>query len=1230
MSLQRLPLNPAGERLEALLRQRIVFLDGAMGTMIQQLKLQEPDYRGTRFADHPGQLKGNNDLLVITKPEVVRDIHRAYLESGADILETNTFNGTSIALADYEMGHLVRELNTAAVQVARQAVDAFKAAHPGKDAFVAGAIGPTNKTLSMSRDVNDSAKRDVTFVQVRDAYREQVDALIDAGADLLLCETVFDTLVLKAALFAIDEAFEARGFRLPLMISGTITDASGRTLTGQTTESFWNSVRHAQPLSIGMNCALGGEQMRPHIAELAGKADIYVSCYPNAGLPNPLSPTGFPEGPEDTAAILETFARDGLVNILGGCCGTTPDHIAAIRRRTEKYPPRRLATATPALQLSGLEPLNIVGGPGTFVNVGERTNVAGSKIFKGHIEKGDYRAALRVAKQQIEAGATVIDVNFDAGLLDGAAAMTKFLNMAATEPDICRVPFMIDSSNFDIIEAGLRCVQGKAIVNSISLKEGEAEFIRRARLCRRYGAAMIVMAFDEKGQAASLADKIRICVRAYGILTQEAGVDPQDIIFDANILTVGTGMSEHNRYALDFIEAVTEIKRLCPGARTSGGLSNVSFAFAGNNKVREAIHSVFLYHAIKAGLDMAIVNAGMLEVYTEIDPELRDLVEDLVLCRREDATDRLMEAAPRFAATKTEGADTSKKNEWRALPVAERLAHALVKGIDDHAVADTEEARVQLGRPLLVIEGPLMDGMRIVGQLFGEGKMFLPQVVRSARVMKTAVAHLEPFMAAEKVGGSTQGSFLIATVKGDVHDIGKNIVGVVLACNNYAVTDLGVMTRTERIVSEAQRLKPDFIGLSGLITPSLDEMITVAKELKRAGIHTPLLIGGATTSKEHTAIKIAEHYDGPMVHVGDASLVTTVCSDLLNPAKNAGFISDLKVEQAAMRTAYEQQQPAVVIPLAEARKRPLITTAPVQPAPRKPGVTLFDRIDPAAVAEIIDWTPFFITWSLKGAFPQILQSPKYGSEARNLFDAARAELDELIRSQRVHLRGAAGLWAARRVGDDVEVFADEAQAQKIGRFHFLRDQRQRPRVDTCRSLADLVSAEKGDHLGAFAVTAGQEIEDYAASFKEKDPYRQIIIQALADRLAEGCAEWLHREVRKELWGYAPAEALSVKELIDEEYAGRRPAAGYPACPEHTEKAELWRLLNADRLGCTLTESFAMNPAASVSGLYFGNPQSIYFDIDNVGRDQVEDYAKRKGWTIEQAERWLRPVLGYKT
>ena len=1230
MSRLRLPLSPAGQRLEALLRHRIVYLDGAMGTMIQQLKLQEADYRGSRFSAHPSELKGNNDLLVITKPDVIKNIHRAYLDAGADILETNTFNGTSIAMEDYKMGHLIQELNTAAVQVAQQAVAEFKAANPGRDAFVAGAIGPTNKTLSMSRDVNDPGKRDVTFVEMRDAYREQVDALIDAGADLLLCETVFDTLVLKSALFAIDEAFEARGFRLPLMISGTITDASGRTLTGQTTEGFWNSVRHADPLSIGMNCALGGEQMRPHIEELSRKADIFVSCYPNAGLPNPLSPTGFPEGPEDTAVILETFARDGLVNILGGCCGTTPSHIAAIRRRTEKYPPRALGPLSPALRTSGLEALNLVGGASSFVSVGERSNVAGSKKFRELIEAGDFKAALNIAKQQVEAGAGIIDVNFDAGLLDGPASMTRFLNLVAPEPDIARVPVMIDSSNWEVIEAGLRCVQGKAIVNSISLKEGEAELIRRARLCRRYGAAMVVMAFDEKGQAASLADKVRICGRAFKILTEQAGVDPQDIIFDANILTVGTGMKEHNRYALDFIEAVTEIKRLCPGVRTSGGLSNVSFAFQGNNPVREAIHSVFLYHAIKAGLDMAIVNAGMLAVYSDIEPELRELVEDLVLCRREDATERLVDAAPRYAKNKAIQ-DTSAKDAWRQGTVAERIEHALVKGIDQHIVADTEAARVALGRPLLVIEGPLMDGMRVVGKLFGEGKMFLPQVVKSARVMKTAVAHLEPFMNAEKVGGSAQGKFLIATVKGDVHDIGKNIVGVVLSCNNYAVTDLGVMTPTEKILEEARRLQPDFIGLSGLITPSLDEMVVVAKELKRAGFTTPLLIGGATTSRDHTAIKLAEHYDGPVVHVGDASLVTTVCSDLLNPAKREGFITDLRTEQAATKQAYDSREPLVIVPLAEARTRPLVLEGAPQPAPRQPGVTVFEQIDPAAVAELIDWTPFFVTWSLKGTFPKIFNSAKYGHEARKLFDDARRELDLLIAGKKVHLRGACGLWPARRMGDDVQVFADAAQSKTLGKFHFLRDQQKRKTTNQARSLADFISDRPGDHLGAFVVTAGQEIEDYAASFKATDPFRQILIQALADRLAEGAAEWLHREARQKIWGYAPGENFTVEELVDEKYIGRRPAAGYPACPEHTEKGEIWRLLDADRTTrCTLTESFAMNPAASVSGLYFGHPKAIYFDVDSLGRDQIEDYAQRKGWSVAQAEKWLAPVLGYKT
>lgn len=1222
-----LPLNPSGQALEALLAERIIFLDGAMGTMIQQKKLQEADYRGQRFAQHPCELKGNNDLLVITQPEVVRNIHLSYLEAGAEILETNTFNGTSIAMEDYQLTTLVRELNLTAARVAREAVELFQAAHPGKTAFVAGAIGPTNKTLSMSRDVNDPSKRDVTFQQVRDAYREQVDALIDGGVDLLLCETVFDTLVLKAALFAIDEAFAARGYRLPVMISGTITDASGRTLTGQNVEAFWNSVRHANPISIGINCALGGEQMRPHIEELARKAEIYVSCYPNAGLPNPLSPTGFPEGPDDTARILESFARDGLVNIVGGCCGTTPAHIAAIRQRVAKYPPRTKPQPPAALRLAGLEPLNLVGGANSFVSIGERSNVAGSKKFRELIEAGDFKSALKIAKQQVEAGAGIIDVNFDAGLLDGPASMTRFLNLVAAEPDIARVPVMVDSSSWETLEAGLRCVQGKGIANSLSLKEGEAELIRRAQLCRRYGAAMVIMAFDEQGQAAGFEDKVRICERAYRILTEQAGVAAEDIIFDANILSIGTGLAEHNRYALDFIEAIREIKKRCPGVRTSGGLSNVSFAFQGNNPVREAIHSVFLYHAIAAGLDMAIVNAGMLAVYSDIDPVLRDLVEDLVLCRRDDATERLVEAAPRYAKNKTV-IDTSAQNQWRQGTVAQRIEHALVRGVEDHIIADTEEARQQLGRPLLVIEGPLMEGMRVVGQLFGEGKMFLPQVVRSARVMKTAVAHLEPFMAAEKVGGSSQGKFLIATVKGDVHDIGKNIVGVVLACNNYAVTDLGVMTPAEKILETAKQQKPDFIGLSGLITPSLEEMAIVAKELKRAGFTTPLLIGGATTSREHTAIKLAEHYDGPVIHVGDASLVTAVCSDLLNVEKRDGFIAKLRAEQSKLKAAYDSRLPTEIIPLAEARKRPLVLPEANLPKPHKLGVTVWDKLDLAAVAELIDWTPFFVTWSLKGTFPKIFQSEKYGAEARRLYDAARVELEDLIRHERVQLRAVCGLWEARRQGDDVDLYNDTGD--KLGRFHFLRDQLPRKTTTQARSLADLISTQKTDYLGAFAVSAGTEIETYAHSFKATDPFRQILIQSIADRLAEAAAEWVHREVRTKIWGYAPHEKLTVEALVDEAYQGRRPAAGYPACPDHTEKAELWRLLNVtENIGCSLTESYAMNPPASVAGLYFGHPQSLYFDVNGLGRDQVADYAQRKGWTLAEAEKWLAPVLGYK-
>ncbi len=1227
----QLPLNPAGERLEALLRERLVYLDGAMGTMLQRLKLSEADYRGTLLKDHPRDLKGNNDLLVLTKPEAVEAIHRAYFDAGSDLVETNTFNGTSIAQEEYGLAHLVREINAAAVAVARRAAKAAEAASPGRTCLVAGAIGPTNKTLSMGRDVADPGKRDVTFDQVRDAYREQVDALLDAGADCLLCETVFDALVLKAALVAIDEAFEARGSRVPLLISGTITDASGRTLTGQTVEAFWNTVRHARPLTIGLNCALGGEQMRPHIEELARKADTFVSCYPNAGLPNPLSPTGFPEGPEDTAAILETFARDGLVNLVGGCCGTTPEHIAAIRRRTGRFAPRAVPAAPPALRLAGLEALNLEGGAAAFVNVGERTNVAGSRKFKELVVAGKFPEALAVAKQQVENGAAIIDVNFDDGMIDGAAAMTRFLSLAAVEPDIARVPVMIDSSKWEILEAGMRCVQGKPVVNSLSLKEGPEELVRKARVCRKFGAAAVVMAFDEKGQAATLADKVRICERAYKVLTEEAGMDPQDIVFDANILTVATGIKEHDNYAVDFIEAVREIKRRCPGVRASGGLSNVSFAFQGNNRVREAMHAVFLYHAIRAGLDMAIVNAGMIEVVEEIEPELREAVEDVILNRRADATERLLALAPRFAKDKGAAAQAAENPAWREAPVAERLRHALVKGDASHVEADTLEALRDLGKPLEVIEGPLMAGMRVVGDLFGAGKMFLPQVVKSARVMKAAVAALEPALLAEKSAGAKRGTFLIATVKGDVHDIGKNIVGVVLACNNWEVVDLGVMVPTDRIVEQAKATGADFIGLSGLITPSLDEMMAVADALTRAGVDKPLLIGGATTSREHTAIKIAGRHVGPVVHVADASLVTAVCSDLASPEKRDAYVAELAARQARIREDYERRGPAASVPLAEARSRALVPVGKAPGAPAKPGVTAYARIDVAAVAEIIDWTPFFVTWSLKGTFPRILSSDKYGSEARKLLDDARRELDDLIRHDRVRLRAAAGIWPARRVGDDVRVYADAAQSRALGDFHFLRDQAVRPSTDRCRSLADLVSDLPGDHLGAFVVSAGHELDAYAKSFKEKDPYREILLQALADRLAEGTAEWLHREVRTRLWGYAPNERLTVQQLIDEAYAGRRPAAGYPACPEHTEKGLIWTLLDAEAAtGCSLTESFAMNPAASVSGLYFGHPGSIYFDVDNLQKDQVEDYARRKGWTVAEAEKWLAPVLGYRT
>ncbi len=1224
-----LPLTEKGRRLETLLRERIVYIDGAMGTMIRFYKLGEADVRGARFADWKVDVKNNSEVLVMTRPDVIADIHRKYLEAGADIIETNTFGATTIAQADFHMEHLVDEMNREAVRIAVEVARAQEAKEPGRDCFVAGAIGPTNRTLSMSREVNDPGKREVTFDQVKDSYRQQVRGMVAAGCDLLLIETIFDTLNAKAAIMACLEHFDEIGLRLPIMISGTITDQSGRILSGQTTEAFWNSVSHAHPVSIGMNCALGGELMRPYIEELANKAGCAVSAYPNAGLPDPLSPTGFPEGPEDTAMVLREFARAGIVNILGGCCGTTPDHIRAIRRATIGYKPRPIPEIKPGLRLSGLEAFNLTEAKAPFIMVGERTNVTGSPKFKKLIIEGNYAEALAVAKQQVESGANIIDINFDEGLLDGEAAMYRFLNLLAAEPDISRVPLMIDSSKWSVLEAGLKCVQGKPVVNSLSLKEGEAKFLIQAETCRRYGAAIIVMAFDENGQAASRAEKVRIGKRAYDLLVAN-GFPPADIIFDLNILTVGTGIDEHANYAVDFIEAIRELKRLCPYARYSGGVSNISFAFRGNNPVREAMHSAFLFHAIEAGLDMGIVNAGMLEIYDEIEPALKTLVEDVLLNRDPGATERLIEAAPRYNRKAGEALEV-KSAAWRDGTVEERIEHALVKGITDFIDADTEEARQKYGKPLAVIEGPLMAGMGVVGTLFGEGRMFLPQVVKSARVMKQAVAYLTPFM--EKGAGSTQGTFVIATVKGDVHDIGKNIVGVVLGCNNYEVIDLGVMVSCEAILDAALKHKADFIGMSGLITPSLDEMIHNAAEMERRGFKVPLLLGGATTSKAHTAIKIAQAYSGPVVHVADASLVTNVCSALLSPTRRAEYAAALRAEYAKIKERH----------LAGANKTPLLSLADArsraakpdfakhQPvAPAKTGVFTVD-IPPAVVAEIFDWSPFFHTWELKGVYPQILEHPKYGEEATKLFADAKRELADILANHRISLKGCYGIFPAAREDDDVRLFTDASRTTPAGTFHFLRQQKEKSGDGTYYSLADFVApAETApDWIGAFAVTAGHEIEDYARSFKDKDDYRAILIQALADRFAEGAAEWLHREVRTKHWGFAPGESLTVKQLVDEEYCGVRPAAGYPACPDHTEKADLWTLLQVkERTGIELTENFAMNPPASVSGLYFAHPEAKYFNVGAIGRDQVEDYAKRKGLDRRVVEKWLSPNLDY--
>lgn len=1219
------------EHLKELLQQRIVLLDGAMGTMIQDHRLEEADYRGERFRDWERDLKGNNDLLVLTQPDIIREIHEAYLRAGADIVETNTFNTTSISQADYGMESLVTEINREAARLAREAAENV-AAETGEPRWVAGVLGPTNRTASLSPDVNDPGFRNIDFDQLVTAYREAAQALLDGGVDLLLVETIFDTLNAKAALYAIQQLGDERGEAIPLMISGTITDASGRTLSGQTTEAFWNSVHHVRPLAIGLNCALGAKQLRPYVAELSRVADTFVSAHPNAGLPNEFGE--YDETAEDMAPVIAEFAESGLVNIVGGCCGTTPEHISAIRLAVSGVKPREIPDIQPALRLSGLEPCTI-GEDALFVNVGERTNVTGSARFRKLIKAGDYTTALEVARSQVENGAQIIDVNMDEGMLDAPEAMTTFLRLVAAEPDIARVPIMIDSSKWEVLEAGLKCVQGKAIVNSISLKEGEEAFLAQARTLRRYGAAAVVMAFDEQGQADTLARKVEICRRAYKILTQRVGFPAEDIIFDPNIFAVATGIEEHNNYAVDFIEAVRKIHEDLPHVHTSGGLSNVSFSFRGNDPVREAMHSVFLYHAIRAGLTMAIVNAGQLGIYEEIPAELRERVEDVILNRREDATERLLEIAEQY---KGEGSSEVRAQDlaWRDWPVEKRLEHALVKGIDEHIIADTEEARTRAQRPLDVIEGPLMDGMNVVGDLFGAGKMFLPQVVKSARVMKKAVAHLVPFIEAEKAGQPrrSNGKIVMATVKGDVHDIGKNIVGVVLQCNNFEVIDLGVMVPAQKILDTARDSEADLIGLSGLITPSLDEMVQVAREMKRQQFRLPLLIGGATTSVIHTAVKIDPQYANGVVYVKDASRAVGVAQNLLGE-RRTGFIHDTQADYAKKREQHKGRQArGELLSLQQARANaaaPDWQLAP-PPAPRQPGLHVLNDYPLAALVERIDWTPFFVAWELHGRFPKLLDDPVVGTEARKLHDDALTMLDRIVKEGWLKARAVFGLFPANREGsDDIVVYHDDSRASQRMVLHHLRQQNRKPRGKANHCLADFV-APPGvpDYMGAFAVTAGIGIDQKLREFEaDHDDYSSIMLKALADRLAEAFAEHLHERVRKEFWGYAADETLDNAAIIDEQYRGIRPAPGYPACPDHTEKERLWELLDVEaNAGITITESYAMVPTAAVSGWYFSHPEARYFGLGKIGRDQVVDYARRKGLNLEAAERWLSPVLAY--
>ena len=1216
--------------LEPLIARRILLLDGAMGTMLQARRVTEAEFRGDRFADWPRDLRGNNDLLSLTQPDIVRSVHAAYFDAGSDVIETNTFTSTSIAQADYGLQDLAYEMNVASARLARDVADSFEARNPDRPRFVAGILGPTNRSASLSPDVNDPARRDITFDQLVVAYRDAARGLLDGGADVLMVETIFDTLNAKAALFAIEDLFDATGERVPVMISGTITDRSGRMLTGQTAEAFWYSVMHVRPFSVGFNCALGAEDLRPFVQELARVAPCYVSVHPNAGLPNELG--GYDETPAHTSRVLGDFARAGMVNIVGGCCGTTPAHIRAIGEAIAGVTPRPRPVIPPLLRLSGLEPV-VVGATPNFVNIGERTNVTGSKKFAELIKDGDYGAGLAIARQQVESGAQLLDVNFDEALLDGEAAMARFLDLVATEPAISKVPIVIDSSKWSVLETGLKHLAGRGIVNSVSLKDGEAEFLRRAKLVHRYGAAMIVMAFDEKGQADSVKRKIEICTRAYRLLTVN-GIPPEDIIFDPNIFAVGTGIEAHANYLVDFLEATRTIKGTLPHTRVSGGVSNASFSFRGNNPVREAIHAAFLYHAIHAGLDMAIVNAGALPVYDDIPKPLLERVEDLVLNRRPDATERLLEVAEAQRGT---GKVAVRDLAWREAPVNERLTYALVHGIDEFIVEDVEEARKLFERPIQVIEGPLMDGMNVVGDLFGSGKMFLPQVVKSARVMKRAVAHLVPYIEAAKDEQSKPaGTVVLATVKGDVHDIGKNIVGVVLQCNNYRVIDLGVMVPCATILETAKKEKADIIGLSGLITPSLEEMSFVASEMTRESFSVPLLIGGATTSKVHTAVRIAPAYSGAVVHVLDASRAVGVASSLLNDGQRAGFEARTRAEYDDIRVRRAERTAAIpkcTIDDARANRVRVDWKAIAPPRPSFTGVRTLEELPLRDLVARIDWTPFFQTWEIAGHYPQVLQDPVAGHAARGLWSDAQIMLERIVREKLLRARAAVGFFPAAGDADDIIVYGDDSRATTRAVVHTLRQQMTKDASRPNRALADYVAPRgsgAGDWLGAFAITAGVGLDPLVRRFEaDNDDYSAILAKALADRLAEAGAEWLHERVRRELWGYAPNEKLDNTAIIREQYQGIRPAPGYPACPDHTEKATLFELLEAtNRTGITLTESYAMLPTASVCGWYFWRPEAKYFGLGRIEKDQVEDYARRKGLPLSEVERWLAPNLNY--